>query len=102
MTTLSEEKTWFSLEPFQQQRYLLGSAETVLSLSILDRFKQALSADEKHELLEVIDQYRQEYVPLIVPVTLMKHYVRKYDEPYLKEQVYLNSHALELKLRNHV
>jgi uncharacterized protein YbgA (DUF1722 family) len=65
-------------------------------------FKKQLSGDEKQELLEVIDQYRQQYVPLIVPVTLMNHYVRKYDQPYLKEQYYLNPHPLELQLRNHV
>jgi uncharacterized protein YbgA (DUF1722 family)/uncharacterized protein YbbK (DUF523 family) len=65
-------------------------------------FKRDLSADEKQELLEVIDEYRGEYTPLIVPITLIKHYVRKYDQPYLKEQVYLNPHPVELKLRNHV
>jgi uncharacterized protein YbgA (DUF1722 family) len=53
-------------------------------------------------MLEVIDHYRQEYIPLIVPITLIRHYVRKYDQPYLKEQVYLNPHPLELQLRNHV
>jgi len=65
-------------------------------------FKEQLSADEKQELLEVIDHYRQEYIPLIVPTTLIQHYVRKYDQPYLKEQAYLNPHPLELQLRNHV
>jgi uncharacterized protein YbgA (DUF1722 family)/uncharacterized protein YbbK (DUF523 family) len=65
-------------------------------------FKEQLSADEKQELLEVIDSYRQEYIPLIVPITLIQHYVRKYNQPYLKQQVYLNPHPLELQLRNHV
>jgi uncharacterized protein YbgA (DUF1722 family)/uncharacterized protein YbbK (DUF523 family) len=65
-------------------------------------FKKTLSADEKKELLEVIDNYAREYVPLIVPVTLINHYVRKYDQPYLKGQVYLNPHPLELQIRNHV
>ncbi|MCG6917092.1 MAG: DUF523 and DUF1722 domain-containing protein [Deltaproteobacteria bacterium] len=64
-------------------------------------FKKQLSTDEKRELLETIELYRNEYVPLIVPVTLLKHYVRKYDQPYLKEQLYLNPHPIELKLRNH-
>jgi uncharacterized protein YbgA (DUF1722 family)/uncharacterized protein YbbK (DUF523 family) len=65
-------------------------------------FKKQLSADEKQELLEIIDRYRLEYVPLIVPITLMNHYVRKYDQPYLKEQFYLQPHPVELQLRNHV
>lgn len=64
-------------------------------------FKQHLSADEKKELLEVIGEYQKGVLPLIVPVTLIGHYVRKYDQPYLKEQVYLNPHPLELQLRNH-
>ena len=64
-------------------------------------FKKQLSADEKQELLETFDQYREGYIPLIVPLTLISHYVRKYDQPYLKQQVYLNPHPVELKLRNH-
>ena len=69
---------------------------------IMGYFKKNLSTDEKRELLEVVDEYRQGLIPLIVPVTLMNHYVRKYDEAYLKEQAYLNPHPLELQLRNHV
>jgi uncharacterized protein YbgA (DUF1722 family)/uncharacterized protein YbbK (DUF523 family) len=64
-------------------------------------FKKQLSADEKQELLEIVDHYRKGDVPLIVPVTLINHYVRKYDQPYLKEQVYLQPHPIELQLRNH-
>jgi uncharacterized protein YbgA (DUF1722 family) len=69
---------------------------------IMGYFKNQLSPDEKQELLEIIDRYRKEYVPLIVPVTLLNHYVRKYKQPYLAQQVYLNPHPVALKLRNHV
>jgi uncharacterized protein YbgA (DUF1722 family)/uncharacterized protein YbbK (DUF523 family) len=69
---------------------------------IMGYFREELSFDEKKELLEIIDLYRKEYVPLIVPITLINHYVRKYDQPYLKEQFYLNPHPIELQLRNHV
>ena len=69
---------------------------------LMGYFKKQLSSDEKQELLEVFDQYRREYVPLLVPITLINHYVRKYDQPYLKQQTYLNPHPLELKLRTHV
>jgi uncharacterized protein YbgA (DUF1722 family)/uncharacterized protein YbbK (DUF523 family) len=65
-------------------------------------FKKNLSAGEKQELLEVIDEYRRGLTPLIVPITLINHYVRKYREPYLKGQIYLNPHPVELQLRNHV
>ena len=69
---------------------------------IMGYFRKQLSSDEKKELLEIIELYRKGYIPLIVPLTLINHYVRKYDQPYLKEQVYLNTHPLELQLRNHV
>jgi uncharacterized protein YbgA (DUF1722 family)/uncharacterized protein YbbK (DUF523 family) len=65
-------------------------------------FKDQLSSAEKVELLEIIDLYRKELVPLIVPITLINHYVRKYNQPYLREQYYLNPHPIELQLRNHV
>jgi uncharacterized protein YbgA (DUF1722 family)/uncharacterized protein YbbK (DUF523 family) len=64
-------------------------------------FKKELSSDEKQELLKIIGLYREVYVPLIVPITLMNHYIRKYDQPYLKEQYYLQPHPIELQLRNH-
>jgi len=68
---------------------------------IMGYFKKQLSADEKQELLEVFDQFRKGYVPLLVPMTLINHYIRKYDEPYLKKQTYLNPHPVELKLRTY-
>lgn len=68
---------------------------------LMGYFKKQLSADEKKELQEVIDNTRQELLPLIVPITLINHYVRKYGEPYLVRQWYLHPHPIELKLRNH-
>ncbi len=68
---------------------------------VMGYFKRNLTGDEKQELLSVIDQYGSGYVPLIVPITLIKHYVMKYDQPWLKTQTYLNPHPFELKLRNY-
>ncbi|MEN6441339.1 MAG: DUF523 and DUF1722 domain-containing protein [Syntrophobacter sp.] len=65
-------------------------------------FKKVMSGDEKQEMDELITAYHTGYLPLIVPVTLINHYVRKYDQPYLKQQYYLNPHPMELQLRNHV
>lgn len=70
-------------------------------LHIMGYFKTNLSPDEKQELLEIFDQFKHQYLPLIVPVTLLNHYVNKYNQPYLKSQVYLNPHPAELGLRNH-
>jgi len=75
---------------------------TNVLMHIMGYFKKELSAAEKSELLEVIGQYHDRQVPLLVPLTLLKHYVRKYDQTYLKQQVYLTPHPAELMLRNHV
>jgi len=64
-------------------------------------FKKQLDGFEKKELLAIIENYRQNLVPLIVPLTLLKHYIDKFQQPYLREQYYLDPHPLELKLRNH-
>jgi len=65
-------------------------------------FKTQLDTDSKRELQSVIDDYRRGLVPLIVPITLIRHYVRRFDVAYLKGQVYLDPHPKELMLRNHV
>lgn len=64
-------------------------------------FRERLGAGERKELAEMIGQYRGELIPLIVPVTMIKHYVRKYGDDYLASQYYLDPHPMELKLRNH-
>ena len=69
---------------------------------ILGYFKERLDAHEKAELLSVIGDYHHGLTPLIVPLTLIKHYVQVFDVGYIREQVYLNPHPKELMLRNHV
>lgn len=71
-------------------------------MHILGYFKKALTPDEKQEVLELIQNYRNGTLPLIVPVTLFNHFVRKYRQPYLAIQTYLTPHPLDLQLRNHV
>ncbi len=68
---------------------------------MLGYFKRDLSGDEKQECLQYIDRYAKQLVPLLVPLTLIDHYVRKYDQNYLQQQTYLFPAPLELKLRNH-
>ena len=69
---------------------------------VMGYFKKDLAADEKQELVEVIRQYYDGNVPLVVPVTLLNHFVRKFNQPYLQRQWYLHPHPVELQLRNHV
>ncbi|WP_319562931.1 DUF523 and DUF1722 domain-containing protein [Marispirochaeta sp.] len=69
---------------------------------IMGYFKKELSSDEKQEFLEIMDQYRREHLPLIVPVTILNHFIRKYGNEYLEKQWYLHPHPTEMKLRTHV
>lgn len=69
---------------------------------IMGYFKNDITSDEKQELVELIENYHNGLLPLIVPVTLLNHFVRKYKESYLEGQHYLNYHPMELMLRTNV
>jgi len=64
--------------------------------------KRALASPSRGELAELIDDYRRGLVPLVVPVTLIRHHARRHDADYLNGQTYLEPHPKELMLRNHV
>ena len=64
--------------------------------------KDTLDRESKAELLAAVEDYRRELVPLVVPITLLRHYVRIHSVEYLAGQVYLDPHPRELMLRNHV
>lgn len=74
---------------------------TNVLIHMVGYFKHQLTPEEKYELLEIIEQYHQGFVPLIVPIVLLRHYVRQFQEPYLSVQYYLDPHPVELMLRNH-
>ncbi len=108
---VAQAKEYSEATLFSQYEILLMEAlrlkatvkkNTNVLLHMVGYFKKQFSADEKKELTGIIEQYRLELVPLIVPVTLINHYVRKYGQEYLAKQYYLHPHPVELKLRNHV
>jgi uncharacterized protein YbgA (DUF1722 family)/uncharacterized protein YbbK (DUF523 family) len=69
---------------------------------ILGYLKRELDARDKAELLALIGDYHRNLVPLVVPLTLLKHHLRRTPVPYVEDQVYLSPHPKELMLRNHV
>lgn len=69
---------------------------------MLGYFSDRLSPAERRELTEVIGDYRSSLVPLIAPLTLIRHYVDKYGVAYLSQQAYLAPCPKELMLRNYV
>lgn len=65
--------------------------------------KDRLGGDDKAELLAQVEEYRLGLVPLVVPVTLLRHHLRRHEVPeWITRQVYLNPYPRELMLRNHV
>ena len=87
-------------------RALALAATTRKNVNVLQHalgyFKKQLSADEKAELLEVIGDYHRGHVPLVVPIVLLRHHVRRFADAYLAREVWLHPHPVELALRNHV
>lgn len=69
---------------------------------LIGHMKERLTKTERGELDDVVEDYRQGLVPLVVPLTLVKHHAVRHGITYLRDQVYLNPHPKELKLRNHV
>lgn len=63
-------------------------------------FKKTLDAGDREELAAVIDDYRKEKLPLIVPLTLLQHHLRKQPDDYLLQQLYFAPYPAELGLRN--
>jgi uncharacterized protein YbgA (DUF1722 family)/uncharacterized protein YbbK (DUF523 family) len=69
---------------------------------LMGYLKKVLDPGDKAELLETINDYREGRVPLIVPLTLLKHHFRRYPTDWVNRQTYLNPYPAELMLRNHV
>ena len=62
--------------------------------------KKKLDADDRAELNQMIEQYRLGYIPLIVPITILRHHFRKYPDPYINQSYYMQPHPQELMLHN--
>ena len=69
---------------------------------MLGYFKHTLDGESRAELRALIENHAAERVPLVVPLTLFGHHIRRCGVHYLADQVYLRPHPLELMLRNHV
>lgn len=62
--------------------------------------KTVLTQDDKAELTEVIERYRCGEIPLIVPLTLLKHHFRKCPDPYIEKSWYMSPYPQEMQLIN--
>lgn len=96
-----------------RERYAAGFMEALRPLAtprrhvnvlhhVLGHFRRLLEPVDRHELVGLIEDYGRGLVPLIVPITLVRHHVNRLGVAYLAGQVYLEPHPKELMLRNRV
>lgn len=97
--TFMEAYTALFLEALSQRATVAKQVNVLLH--ILGYLKRDLDPAAKQDLLRVIEDYRRALVPLVVPLTLLKHYVTQQQVAYLCDQYYLSPHPKELMLRNH-
>jgi len=71
-------------------------------MHLMGYLKKHLDGADKQELLELIEAYRRGRVPLVVPLTMLRHHLRRFPNPYLLRQYYLRPHPEELMLRNEI
>lgn len=62
--------------------------------------KEKIGSDDKQELAHLINDYRIEKIPLIVPLTLLRHYFRKHPDDYIARSWYISLYPEELALQN--
>lgn len=73
---------------------------TNVLMHVMGFFKKQLSTDDKQELVVLIDNYRRGQLPLIVPITMLRHHLRRHPHPYIEQQYYMDPYPEELMLRN--
>lgn len=66
---------------------------------IINLIRKQITITEKEYLLRTIDDYQNGITPVQIPITLLKYFIEKYDIQNLKNQLYLNSNPVEIKLR---
>jgi uncharacterized protein YbgA (DUF1722 family) len=64
--------------------------------------KQNIDSNDKQELVEIIETYRLGSVPLIVPLTLLRHHFRKQPDAFIDGSFYMTPHPAELSLLNEI
>lgn len=100
-TALDDFAPWYFSELMTalKQPASRGSHSNVLQ-HLCGYLKHALSRSEKQELQQLIEQYRTGIIPLVVPLTLIKHHFRRHPDDYVAGQAYLQPHPEDLGLRN--
>lgn len=73
---------------------------TNVLMHVMGYLKHKLTGQDKQELLDALEKYRTGLLPIVVPLTLLKHHLRIYPDPYIGNQHYLAPYPEALMLRN--
>lgn len=69
-------------------------------MHIMGFIKDRMTAEEKEELLDLIESHRLGLLPMIGPIILLNHFLRRYPHEYIEDQYFLTPHPRELMLNN--
>jgi uncharacterized protein YbgA (DUF1722 family) len=69
---------------------------------ILGYLKRSTSSEARSSINDTIHKYRQGEIPLVVPLTLLKHYLDQYGDSYIRAQRYLRPYPESMSLRNDI
>ncbi len=61
--------------------------------------KDDLDSTTRRELADLIQSYRRGEIPLLAPLTLLRHHLRRFPDAYALEQIYLEPHPPAAGLR---
>jgi len=71
-------------------------------LHLLVYLKRSVNGEDRRQILQLIEEYRQGILPLIAPMSLLRHFIKRHGSDYIKSQYYLMPHPEELGLRNSI
>jgi uncharacterized protein YbgA (DUF1722 family)/uncharacterized protein YbbK (DUF523 family) len=71
-------------------------------MHVFGYLKKAIDSQCKQEILDSIDEYHRGEVHLVVPLTLLRHYLKRHGSDYIRQQFYLDPHPYKLGLRNYI
>ena len=91
---------YFELMMQLLQRKATRKTNTNVLMHLQGYLKKQLQSNQKSSLASTIESYRKGIVPLIVPVTLLRHYFEVYPDPYVNRQTFWQPYPAELSLRN--
>ena len=82
------------------QRKATRRTNTNVLMHLQGYLKKQLQPREKQSMTETIEHYRQGIVPLVVPVTVLRHHFHQHQDDYISRQTFLQPYPDALGLRN--